>query len=133
MTECQQELRAAGRPYPRTCPICGLGPCQRRPKPQVPQPDDVLMRLKLFTEGSGLRPDANPLVSMTLLHAAVAEIERLREMLTRYDGVEAAEAPKPERWWVGSVPANEVDHSVIDGIPFGVDNGLLWFRRRVAT
>lgn len=26
---CQQEERAAGRPYPRTCPTCGLGPCRR--------------------------------------------------------------------------------------------------------
>ncbi len=23
------ELKAAGEPYPRTCPVCGLGLCQR--------------------------------------------------------------------------------------------------------
>lgn len=27
---CQQELRAAGQPYPRTCQDCGLGPCKRQ-------------------------------------------------------------------------------------------------------
>lgn len=26
-SRCQQDLRAAGKPYPRTCQICGLGPC----------------------------------------------------------------------------------------------------------
>jgi hypothetical protein len=27
--DCQRELRAAGKPYPRTCPTCGLfGPCK---------------------------------------------------------------------------------------------------------
>lgn len=25
---CQRELLAAGKPYPRTCQRCGLGPCQ---------------------------------------------------------------------------------------------------------
>lgn len=24
---CQQQLRAEGKPYPRTCADCGLGPC----------------------------------------------------------------------------------------------------------
>ena len=24
---CQKELKAAGKPYPRTCPFCLLGPC----------------------------------------------------------------------------------------------------------
>lgn len=28
--EAQCELKAAGKPYPRTCPVCRLGPCQRR-------------------------------------------------------------------------------------------------------
>lgn len=27
--EAQCELKAAGKPYPRTCPVCKLGPCQR--------------------------------------------------------------------------------------------------------
>lgn len=28
-TQCQHERMALGLQYPRTCPICGLGPCQR--------------------------------------------------------------------------------------------------------
>jgi hypothetical protein len=27
---CQQRMKEAGQPYPRTCPSCGLGPCHRR-------------------------------------------------------------------------------------------------------
>lgn len=29
MSNCQQELRAQGKAYPRTCQECGLGPCKR--------------------------------------------------------------------------------------------------------
>ena len=29
MTICQQEEREAGRAYPKTCPTCRLGPCQK--------------------------------------------------------------------------------------------------------
>lgn len=29
MRECQLELRAAGKPYPRTCGLCGLGKCTK--------------------------------------------------------------------------------------------------------
>jgi hypothetical protein len=25
------ELKEQGKPYPRTCPECGLGPCKRKP------------------------------------------------------------------------------------------------------
>lgn len=25
---CQQALRLQGKPYPRTCEVCGLGPCK---------------------------------------------------------------------------------------------------------
>lgn len=32
MSQCQQDLRNAGKPYPRTCLLCGLGPCQKYPK-----------------------------------------------------------------------------------------------------
>lgn len=29
MDECREELRLQGKPYPRTCPKCGIKPCQR--------------------------------------------------------------------------------------------------------
>jgi hypothetical protein len=28
VVECNKSAQAAGKPYPRTCPLCGLGPCQ---------------------------------------------------------------------------------------------------------
>lgn len=28
MNDCQQALRKEGKPYPRTCAKCGLGPCR---------------------------------------------------------------------------------------------------------
>jgi hypothetical protein len=29
MSECQKEMMAAGKAYPRSCPACGLGPCSK--------------------------------------------------------------------------------------------------------
>ena len=42
MSDCQQELRAAGKPYPRTCQLCGLGPCKERPIAKSPSELDRL-------------------------------------------------------------------------------------------
>lgn len=28
--QCIEQLKSQGKPYPRTCSICGLGPCQKR-------------------------------------------------------------------------------------------------------
>lgn len=47
MSICQIEERRAGRAYPRTCPTCRLGPCQRghwkgtKPPAQKPAPTDA--------------------------------------------------------------------------------------------
>jgi len=32
MKTCTEDLRRAGKAYPRTCPECGLGPCKKHPK-----------------------------------------------------------------------------------------------------
>lgn len=29
-SQCTYALRAAGKPYPRTCAVCGLGPCREK-------------------------------------------------------------------------------------------------------
>ena len=29
MTQCRNLLQMAGEPYPRTCAVCGLGPCSK--------------------------------------------------------------------------------------------------------
>lgn len=31
--QCSHELREAGMSYPRTCAVCGLGPCQQERDP----------------------------------------------------------------------------------------------------
>ena len=33
MSECSHELAKLRKAYPRTCALCGLGPCQREPAP----------------------------------------------------------------------------------------------------
>lgn len=39
---CSHELRTAGKAYPRTCSICGLGPCSKERAPLEPaQPRDA--------------------------------------------------------------------------------------------
>ncbi len=54
MTDGSCELRARGRAYPRTCAVCGLGPCTRmpseakRPMTDTPEPSgkpDVVERV----------------------------------------------------------------------------------------
>lgn len=40
MSECSEELRAADKPYPRTCAICGIGSCIKRHAPAV-QPTEL--------------------------------------------------------------------------------------------
>lgn len=38
--EAQCELKAAGKAYPRTCPVCKLGPCQREGQGYKAMSDD---------------------------------------------------------------------------------------------
>lgn len=45
MSDCKNELRAAGKAYPRTCPRCGLGPCQV-PLPGTKPPTTTTTTLK---------------------------------------------------------------------------------------
>lgn len=48
MKRCSQELQAEGRPYPRTCAVCGLGPCKGPSLPSDPIHDlaDAILRLQ---------------------------------------------------------------------------------------
>ena len=41
MTICQREEREAGRAYPRTCPTCRLGPCQKYGRTPLATIDDL--------------------------------------------------------------------------------------------
>lgn len=37
MAECNKDLQAAHTAYPRTCAVCGRGPCTKYPNPADPQ------------------------------------------------------------------------------------------------
>ena len=57
MSKCLEELRKANLPVlPRTCELCGFGPCRNKLSP--PKPDmtpEVLADKLLRAAGSGLR------------------------------------------------------------------------------
>lgn len=146
MSECQQDLREAGRACPRTCAVCGLGPCQRRPLPTSTAPDDVLVRLKVVISAFEGDAHTRAVIEIDMLRSAAAEIERLRAEIARENSAyvrafEADQAPKPERWQVRCVPPpSKADWLTEDGEPFAVTNtapndgpALVWFRRRVPT
>lgn len=51
MIECSQERMLKGLAYPRTCMMCGFGPCQRGLSPQRPYDmNDMALKLanKIF-------------------------------------------------------------------------------------
>ena len=41
MTDCVEELIADCKPHPRVCPICNLGPCQRKRPDGTPYAVDL--------------------------------------------------------------------------------------------
>ena len=43
MKQCQEVLRKAGKAYPRTCQVCGLGPCRYTNRPPDQQAENVIM------------------------------------------------------------------------------------------
>lgn len=49
MGECQRATQARGEPYPRTCPVCGLGPCSD-PQFKTARDDLVALMFKKKTE-----------------------------------------------------------------------------------
>lgn len=55
MSECNEDLRSKGRVYPRTCALCGLGPCRNLGRPKPP------------TGGSAVQPA--PLTRVELANA----------------------------------------------------------------
>ena len=99
--------------------------------------DDVLTRLKAIVDAPGVRPDAYPGVRMTILAAAVAEIERLRKRVDGLNPMIRAEAPKPERWEVRGILlklGSQTFDADLDGFePFAATDHQVWFRRRVPT
>lgn len=76
MTTCSHELRDAGQAYPRTCAVCGLGPCRNGPPPpRYKDADDLAEQIasKIFSHNID-RARRDELA--TLLHVFAAEIKR---------------------------------------------------------
>ena len=76
MSDCQQKLREAGKPYPRTCERCGLGPCIRPQDADLPAKDDEIANLK--------RQHALEILAVSSREIELqAEIARLRSALNK--------------------------------------------------
>ena len=79
---CQQMLKSAGLPYPRTCRTCGLfGPCRYKfptipSEPPAPAPPakklDVLDEIQRICEQTHDRP----YTALSLIHNLVLEAKR---------------------------------------------------------
>jgi hypothetical protein len=79
---CQQELREAGKTYPRTCPDCGLGHC-KHPHAE-PQPEALWLADWCDAHSSGIyRPSAQAATVLREQHEAItrfkAQVERLMQ------------------------------------------------------
>ena len=80
---CSITLRLQGKPYPRTCKKCGLGPCIAQPTAQPEQEPDYKLLFDELAEKFALLRDE-------------AEMWK-KQALFRFD----ATATPPQRTWVG--------------------------------
>jgi hypothetical protein len=110
-----------------------IQPVVRPPTESRPTaPDDVLGRLKEAEKAiRGANEDQRTTIPVGLLRDAVAEIERLRHIVAGMPPHEPA--PAAERWTVFSSAIGGMEGAWTEAEPFGVDNGRIWFRRRVPT
>lgn len=65
---CQNELRVAGKAYPRTCPRCGLGPCNSGWLEKIKVANDerdrltVTVTIKVSKQRKGKRNDQSQII-----------------------------------------------------------------------
>ena len=78
--EAQCELKAAGKPYPRTCPVCKLGPCQRKGAAGYPNGmNKTENQMFLIRVTLGLNPIHDPIEAIRVLYEDGREaFEKLR-------------------------------------------------------
>jgi hypothetical protein len=57
--QCQQERRKAGLAYPRTCQLCGLGPCHNGARP-APISEADKLKEAIRSSGTASTPPAAP-------------------------------------------------------------------------
>jgi hypothetical protein len=85
MAECSYELRDAGKPYPRTCALCGLGKCQKGltigvkqaegAVPPAAGQEGVRSPMGWFYRVDVMRSDGNPSVYRCTLGSAWERME----------------------------------------------------------
>lgn len=110
MSECQQILRAQGKPYPRTCRVCQLGPCVHGHMTAPSDPRDAELAA-LKAEITGLRAERDAALAegavigrMNAMKDAEAQIGRLREALRwSLRLIEAQRRAIPSEWVVTDV------------------------------
>lgn len=83
-SRCQQQMRNEGKAYPRTCYVCGLGPCRFFLKPQVVAPPPEKRLVERLESGESY-PLAQSLAirreAATALRSLAEEKERLEREL----------------------------------------------------
>ncbi len=76
MPACSLELDKVGQPYPRTCALCGLGPCQRKPG-HTQYVDANTLAIRIASNVHSLATDRQRRDELTVLLAAfAAEVRR---------------------------------------------------------
>jgi hypothetical protein len=84
MSECQLELKDAGKPYPRTCGLCGLGKCQKGltvgvkaegAEPPAAGQEGVQSPMGWFYRVDVMRSDGNPSVYRCMLGSSWDRME----------------------------------------------------------
>lgn len=101
--QCSHVLQAQGRPSPRTCQVCGLGPCRRALATGDVEPDtrarDAIAHC--LTMGQGLYPTPTDLAAAILTRLANEGFAVVRKR-----GISLSEkpAPKPELTWAERQP-----------------------------
>lgn len=73
--DCSQWLAIQGKPYPRTCRTCGLGPCKRitnktEMAPAAPEGGPITMQTGAFTPEELIEVERNPEAERLLFGAA---------------------------------------------------------------
>lgn len=82
MANCQQELRKQGKSYPRTCEVCGLGPCvYDLPIPK--QKDDIVYQYRVINHPNGIKTESEWLNCSEIMYKELADFFSPRTILEK--------------------------------------------------
>lgn len=81
MPECMKELQAAGKPYPRTCAVCSLGPCRFSKVAAEATEDFSAVKLQPILDlwGDLIRAGGMPALQPAHVEAMARALKRARE------------------------------------------------------